>query len=104
MSYINGQKAEIICPYYIPQIIDESFDNITKTFILFDRNINFTGVRDPSNPAFFLLDQINIYQSGNKEYITHRLTDAQVNELFYRLDNLDQNNSLNRVMYIGKKI
>jgi len=96
----NSLSSQYFCSNEIPTQINENYDYITKSFILFDKHINFTGSRDPTNPAFFLLNQINIYQNGSKEYITHRLTDAQVNYLFYTLENLNTNNSLNKNMYI----
>ena len=92
--------SQYFCSYDEPSNIDERYDHITKTFILFDKHINITGVRDPTNPAFFLLNQINIYQNGSKEYLTRRLTDAQVNNLFYTLENLNTSNSINNDLYV----
>jgi len=60
--------------------------SISKTFVLFDRNSTFTGIRDPRNFNYFLLNELVIYRNGRREYITHRLTEQQVNKLFYSLD------------------
>ena len=94
------KKDSPFCPYDIPNMISNSTEWIAKNFILFDKHVNFLGSRDPCNPAFFILEQKNIYQSGTREFITHRLTEEQVNELFYRLENLDQSNSLNKILYV----
>lgn len=83
--YFN--KHSTFCPYEEPTYIDSSYNRISKTFILFDKNITFTGKRDPCNPQYFILEQKNIYQSGTKEVLTLRLNDAQINCLFYSLDN-----------------
>ena len=60
-QYLKPYSA--FCPIDIPEIIDETYDCITKSFILFDKHINFTGMRDPGNRNYFILTQKNIYQS-----------------------------------------
>ena len=88
------------CPIDQPEIVDESYSCITKTFILFDKHINFTGMRDPEDPKYFLLTQRDIYQNGKREIKSLRLSQSQVNDLFYKLENLNTNNSINRILYI----
>lgn len=90
-----------VYPYTVPQLIDASTEHIVKSFVLFDKNINFTGGRDPCNPNLFILTQRDIYQSGSVGIKTLRLSENQINDLFYRLENLDQSNSLNRILYLS---
>ena len=85
------QRDARFCPYQKTanngKYVDSSFDKIAKTFIKFDKNITITGRRDPCDPTHFILIQTNIYQSGTKEVITRRLSECQVNALFYKMDN-----------------
>lgn len=83
--YFNSNST--FCPYEKPTYINQSYNRISKTFIMFDKNITFTGIRDSCDPRYFILEQKNIYQSGTTEVKTLRLNDAEINCLFYTLDN-----------------
>lgn len=66
--------------------VDNKTSTISKTFILTNKNSTFTGIRDPRNSCYFLLNEVVIYRNGKREFITHRLSENQVNCLFHSLD------------------
>jgi hypothetical protein len=68
------------------QYVNNKTISISQTFVLFDRNSTFTGIRDPRDFNYLLLNEIAIYRNGKREFITHRLTAEQVNKLFCSLD------------------
>jgi hypothetical protein len=67
--------------------VDAKSLSISKTFVLFDRNSTFTGLRDPRNFNYLLLNEISTYRNGTTEYRSYSLNEDQVNKLFTKLDN-----------------
>ena len=81
MQYLSSYSP--ICPIDRPEVIDQNYTCIAKTVILPDRNITFTGFRDPNDNNYFFVTQSEIYQNGKRVIKTHRMCETEI-KIFYQ--------------------
>ena len=67
------------------QIINNNCDNITKNFILTNKNINFNAERDQITGLFFVNIR-TIYNSGTVKLETMKMTDCEINKFFCQVE------------------
>jgi len=77
-------KEASVYPFCKEPYVNSNTETIAKTFILFNKNITYTGSRDPCNPNLFILNEQSIYQSGAREFRTLKLSENQINHLLRR--------------------